>query len=163
MNLLRLQLASVENTAQEQRSEIESLRAQLSAATEARLRDTEDLARQISALEEQIHGNLASKTDDRWSQYASSLEEQLARAQSARDEAVAHALKQAALDAAASQTAEMYRQQAALAVATAARDARAAWKSVECTAESELEMVRSSREMLSVLLAGLDCNLQRCL
>lgn len=162
-NFLRLQLASVENTAQDQLSEIETLRAQLNAATEARLRDTEDLARQISVLEEQIHGNLVNKADDRLSQYAASLEEQLALAQTVRDEAVATALKQATLDAATSYTAAMRRQQAALDVAAAACDARAAWISVKCTAESELEMVRSSQEMLSVLLAGLDCSLQRCL
>lgn len=162
--LLRLQLASLENTAHERQTRIETLEAQLAAATEARLRDTEDLARQISALEEQIHGNLgAGRPDDRLAQYAAELEEQLAQAQVVRDGAVADALKQAALDAVASQAAALQCQQAKVDLAAAACDARAAWGAVRCTAEGELEMVRSNRETLAVLLAGLDHSLQQYL
>lgn len=164
MNLLRLQLASVENTAQERLSRIESLEIQLASATEARLRDTEELAGQISALEEQIVTNISSKADDdKWSQYAASLEKELAQARIMRDEAVADALKRAAVDAIASQTATLRRQQTTLEITTAACEAGAAWKTVQCTAESELEMVRSNREMLTVILAGLDHSLQQYL
>ena len=60
-----------------------------------------------------------------------------------------------AMDAVVSQTSSLQRQQAVWDLSVAATDAGAAWKEVRCCAEGELEMVRSSRETLSVLLAGL--------
>lgn len=160
--MLRLQLASVENMAHERLARIEALEAQLASATEARLRDAEELARQISVLEEQVHGNSAKpNADEKLSQYAASLEEQLAQAQLVRDEAVADALKQAALEAMASHMAALQKQQAVWDLSAAAGEAHSAWQAVKCTAEGELEMVRSSRETLSVLLAGLEQSLQQ--
>ncbi|GJE85898.1 hypothetical protein PsYK624_019770 [Phanerochaete sordida] len=159
--MLRLQLASVEIMAQERLARIAALEAQLAAATEARLRDAEELAQQISTLEEQVHGNLAKPEADKLARYAASLEEQLAQAQILRDEAVAEALKRAALDAVASQRATLQKQQAMWSVSAAACDAHSAWRAVKCTAEGELEAVRSSREVLNALLAGLSQSLQQ--
>lgn len=162
MTMLRLQLASMENMAYERKARIEALEAQLASATEARMRDAEDLARQISTLEEQVQENLAKPdADDKLSQYAASLEEQLAQAQAIRDEAVADALQRAALDAVALQAATLQKQQAMWDMSSTASEVRNAWQAVKCTAEGELEMVRSSRDMLTVLLAGLDHSLQQ--
>ena len=46
--------------------------------------------------------------------------------------------------------------QARAEVASAAKEARSAWFCVRETAESELELVRANRDMLGLLLAGLE-------
>jgi hypothetical protein len=159
--MLRLQLAALENTAQERLVRIESLEALLVSATEARLRDTEDLARQISTLEEQVHGSLSGKPDERAVEYAAELEEQLAQAQVVRDEAVADALKRAALEAVSSHATALQRQQAKWELSAAADDASGAWRAVGRDAECELDLIKSSQETLTVLLAALDNSLRQ--
>ncbi|EKM60781.1 uncharacterized protein PHACADRAFT_246908 [Phanerochaete carnosa HHB-10118-sp] len=162
VTMLRLQLASVEHMAQERLGRIQALEVQLASAAEARLHDAEELARQISTLEEQVHGNLAKPDpDEKLLLYAASLEDQLAQAQNVRDEAVADALEQAAYDAAASQTAVLQKQQAMWDLSSVACEAHSTWQAVKCTAEGELEIVRSGRGTLNVLLAGLNQSLQQ--
>ncbi|KAL6299648.1 hypothetical protein BKA93DRAFT_580690 [Sparassis latifolia] len=152
--LLRLQLASAESKAREQLAAIELLQSQLQSAKEARLRDAEELSRQMSQLEEQVHGNL--RVDDQRSEYIASLEGQLLHAEALRDQAVQQALAQMHASAQASTATALRAQQARWEVACSAWDAGAAWGAVRDTAEGELELVRANREMLAVLLAGLN-------
>lgn len=151
--MLRLQLASAEHMAIERLSRIEALEAQLQNAKEARLQDAEDLARQISVLEEEVQGHL--RPDDRLTQYAATLEEQLAHAQAAREQAVSEAVEQSRTQAEVCRTRALKVQQGKWEAVTAACDASASWRAVRDAAEGELELVRSNREMLTVLLAGL--------
>lgn len=159
VTMLRLQLAAAESSANEQQLQIEALEAQLNMAKEARLRDTEELAQQITFLEEQVRGSL--RPDEQLQQHAASLEEQLAHARAAQTQAVNEALKQAQVAAARAQQQSLRKQQARWYVSSAARDAGVAWSSAKCVAEGELEYVRSSQDVLGVLLAGLDRMLQQ--
>ncbi|TFK93526.1 hypothetical protein K466DRAFT_511425 [Polyporus arcularius HHB13444] len=159
LTLLRLQLAAAESRAQERLAQMQSLEEQLHAAKEARMRDAEALARQISELEQQVHGNLA--VEGQRSEQIAVLEEMLRESQVAQEKSVkdaAAAATRKAEDAlCASKAAALQAQQAQARseIASAARGAGAAWFCVRETAESELELVRSNREMLAVLLAGL--------
>ena len=162
MMQLRLQIASVENTNRLQTERIQSLESQLQSAKEARLQDASELARQISELEEQVVGNL--KAEEQRTEHIASLEDQLARNRVQSERAVAEASKKAVAQAAVSRNAALKALNAKWCLAAAAREANAGWRVVGDTAEGELEMIRASREMLNVLLAGLDqCQTQlRC-
>ncbi|KAI0662500.1 hypothetical protein C8Q70DRAFT_562995 [Cubamyces menziesii] len=156
VTLLRLQLAAAESRAQERLAQMQSLEQQLHAAKEARLRDAEDLAKQISQLEEQVHGNLL--VDNQRVEQISVLEEMLRDAQTAQDKSVKDAARRAeeAMSAARAAALQVRQVEVKATLALAAREAGAAWSTVRDTAESELDFVRANREMLSVLLAGLD-------
>ncbi|OCH88590.1 hypothetical protein OBBRIDRAFT_757851 [Obba rivulosa] len=148
VTLLRLQLAAAENRAREQVMQVELLQSELLNAKQARMRDAEELAKQISQLEEQVVGNL--RVDDQRSEYIGSLEDQLRHAQASAEHAAEEARAQAQRAATARE------QQGKWELTCAAREAGSAWSAVRDTAEGELEFVRANREMLAVLLTGLD-------
>ncbi|KAI0359038.1 hypothetical protein OH77DRAFT_1509755 [Trametes cingulata] len=163
VTLLRLQLAAAESRAQERLAQMQSLEEQLHAAKAARMRDAEELAKQISQLEEQVHGNLA--VDSQRAEQIAVLEEMLRDAQAAQDKSVKDASRKAeeALSASRAAALQVRQVQAKSAIALAARDAGAAWSTVRTTAEGELDFVRANREMLTLLLAGLDHSRQQLL
>lgn len=153
ITLMRLQLASLENVATERLTKIEYLEAQLQAAREARLRDTEDLANQISVLEEQVQESL--RPDEQLTQQVASLEEQLQHARSAQDQAVREALKRSEAEAKTSRANALQEQQTRWHASSAACKVASAWRTVHNTAEGELDLIRSNLETLAVLSAGL--------
>ncbi|CCM00334.1 uncharacterized protein FIBRA_02364 [Fibroporia radiculosa] len=161
MTLLRLQLASAETKARDRLAEIESLESQLQTAKAARLRDTEELAKQISQLEDQIHGNL--HVDNERMTYITSLEEQLHHAQAVREQAVQETLQQMHQRVRMTQEATLKAQQEKWQLMCHAQQAAEAWGGVHDTAEGELDLIRASKEMLAVLLAGLDHSHQQLL
>lgn len=154
MTMLKLQLASLENTAMERLVKIEYLESQLEAARDQRLRDAEELEKQVSELEEQLQATL--KPDEQLTQQVASLEEQLRHAQKAQKQAVEEALKKVQTETSASRATALREHHARWDAATLACDAKAAWMAVRDTAEGELELIRSNRETLAVLLAGLE-------
>ncbi|KAI0095290.1 hypothetical protein BDY19DRAFT_1052980 [Irpex rosettiformis] len=157
--MLKLQLAAAESAANEQRLRIEALESQLLSAKEARLRDTEELAHQVTVLEQQVQGSLRS--DEQVQMQLAALEERLAHAQVAQEQAVCEALKRAQWDAVRAQQEALKVHYLRWSVSTLACNAGAAWGTVKTAAESDLDYIRSSRQMLSVLLAGLDHTLQQ--
>ena len=152
--MLKLQLAAAESAANEQRLRIEALEAQLLSAKEARLRDTEELAHQVTVLEQQVQESL--RNDEQVQQQLGALEERLAYAQIAQEQAVCEALKKAQSDAVRSQQDALKVHYLRWSASTLACKASASWGTVQTMAASELDYIRSSRDMLSVLLAGLD-------
>ncbi|EPT04393.1 hypothetical protein FOMPIDRAFT_1040153 [Fomitopsis schrenkii] len=152
--LLRLQLASAETKARDRLAEIESLESQLQTAKAARLRDTEELAKQVSELEQQIHGNLY--VDAERMEYITSLEGQLRQAQTVREQAIQEALEQMQQRASVAHFSAMREQQLKLDTASCAGSAAEAWSAVRDVAEGELELVQANRDTLNVLLAGLE-------
>lgn len=159
VTLVRLQLAAAENRAQERLQQMQSLEEQLFAAKAARLRDAEELAKQIAELEQQVHGNLL--VESQRSEQIAVLEEMLRDAQSVQDKSIKDAARKAEDAVCASKAAVLQARQvqAKSEITLAARDAGTAWFRVRDTADSELELVRANREMLSLLLAGLDHSL----
>ncbi|KAI1797556.1 hypothetical protein LXA43DRAFT_981020 [Ganoderma leucocontextum] len=156
LTLLRLQLAAAESRAQERLAQMQSLEEQLHAAKEARMRDAQGLSRQMSELEEQVHGNLA--VESQRTEQIAVLEEMLRDAQAAQDKSVKDAARKVedALSASRAAALQVRQVQAKAETSSAVREARSAWYCVQETAESELELVRTNKEMLGLLLAGLD-------
>lgn len=157
--LLRLQLASAETKARDRLAEIESLESQLQTAKAARLRDTEELARQVSELEQQIHGNL--HVDVERMEYITSLEGQIRQAQTVREQAIQEALEQMQQRASVAHFTAMREQQLKLNTVSCAGSAAEAWSAVRDVADGELELVHANRDMLDVLLAGLNQSYQQ--
>ncbi|OJT13073.1 hypothetical protein TRAPUB_10386 [Trametes pubescens] len=156
LTLLRLQLAAAESRAQERLAQMQSLEEQLHAAKEARMRDAQELAGQISQLEEQVHGNLA--VDSQRGEQIAVLEEMLRDAQGAQDRVAKDATRRAeeAMATARAAALQVRQVQAKSMMAFAACEARASWRLVRDTAEGELDFVRANREMLTLLLVGLE-------
>ncbi|KAI0067957.1 hypothetical protein BV25DRAFT_895473 [Artomyces pyxidatus] len=156
--MLRLQLASMENTAKERLGQIQSLEHQLASAKELRLREADELAHQVTTLEEQMRCTLETRERTMVDQTATiaHLEQQLHWADVARDNAVKDAVCTASDDAMRLKAAAVDSENRRWQVACAAGAAASQWGSVRTAAEGELELLRSNRETLSVLLAGLD-------
>lgn len=154
--MLRLQLASMENIAKERLGRINALEEQLGAAKEARMREAADLAAQVSALEEQMHASLEYR--ERVSEERATLEEQLRGAAVTRESAVQEAVKRTTEDMARTRLRAEAAARRRCEITAAAHDAATSWMSVRDVAEGELDFVRSQRETLSFLLAGMEQN-----
>lgn len=154
VTMLRLQLAAMENTTTEKSMKIEYLESQLQTAKDARIRDAEELARQISELEAQVQASLLP--NEQLTEQVAALEEQLQHAQNAQEQAVQEALRQTEAQTQAAQTDVLRVRQARWEASAVACKASAAWNAVCETAEGELELVRANLETLAVLMAGLD-------
>jgi hypothetical protein len=152
--MLRLQLASMENIAKERLGRINALEEQLGTAKDARMREVADLAAQVSALEDQMHVSLENR--ERFSEERATLEEQLRGAAVAKESAVQQAVKRVTDDMARTRLRAEAAARRKCEIAAAAHDAATSWMSVRDVAEGELDFVRSQRETLSFLLAGLE-------
>jgi len=158
VTLLRLQLASAENVANERLKRLESLEEEIRLLKVTRERDLHELVQQVSTLETELRGNMEARERQIEEKTAciASMEDQLRHAHGFREEAVQAAVRKAQEIAQASHNATLqaYRQHWQL--AGIAGNVATAWISVQESAESELETVRSTRQMLSVLIFALD-------
>ncbi|KZT23849.1 hypothetical protein NEOLEDRAFT_519910 [Neolentinus lepideus HHB14362 ss-1] len=157
LTLLRLQLASAEQLAQERAARVEELESKLRAAQESRVREEEDLARQINQLEEQLRTSLVARerTNEEKEVYINTLHEQLSQVEAARDQAVQQAVVDTQVNAQAAYGAALSSHKQRWEMSNLATGIMSQWVNVIDVAEGELEFVRSSRETLSTLLAGL--------
>lgn len=158
VTLLRLQLASAENTAKERLHQLQSLEEQLHKAKESRAREASELAQQVSFLEEQTQSrvNATERTNEERSAYIASLEDQLRHAEAYRDQAIEEALGKSEARIRASQEMYMQQQHRKWELAFDARNIASNWEKIHSLAEDELHSIRADRELLAVLLAGLD-------
>ncbi|KII93694.1 hypothetical protein PLICRDRAFT_35914 [Plicaturopsis crispa FD-325 SS-3] len=157
VTLLRLQLASADNIARERLERLQSLEEQLHSSKEARIREVEELTKHVSFLQERVQSDVEARerSNEESLAYTASLEDQLRHTQAFRDQAVEAAVAQEREAARVQQQAALKREQLRVKAACLARGASAEWASVRDLAEGELDLVRSSRETLAVLLAGL--------
>ncbi|TFK57606.1 hypothetical protein OE88DRAFT_1651427 [Heliocybe sulcata] len=157
LTLLRLQLASAEQQAQERAARIGELESQLREAQELRVREEEAVARQMSQLEEQLRTSLSvrDKANEEKEAYINTLHEQLSQVEAAREQAVQEAVGETQASAKASYTAALSSHKKQCELISLATGITARWVNVVDVAEGELEFVRSSKETLSTLLAGL--------
>lgn len=157
VTLLRLQLASAENTAKERLYQLQSLEEQLHRSKDLRLRDADELSRQITHLEEQLHMAVGAreKVDEERSSYTASLEDQLRHAEAYRDQAIEAAIIEAEQRALASREAAMQATQAKWEFKFTAKCVSGQWNTIQEQAKDDLEAIRADRQTLSVLLAGL--------
>lgn len=158
VTLLRLQLASAENIASERLIELQSLEEQVHNLKAARVREAEELGKQVSYLEEQLRGSMEvrDRTEEERAAYTASLEDELKHAEALRDRAIESALAETRYNARLSHEAALKLEHQRWEVAWAARDAATQWASVRDLAEDELDLVRSNQDVLTVLLAEVD-------
>lgn len=157
VTLLRLQLASAENTAKERLCRLQSLEEQLHRSKDLRLRDADELSKQVSFLELQLHGNVDAreKANEERAAYTASLEDQLRHAEAFRDQAIEFAVARAEEQAQVSQEAAVKAAQSRWELASIAHCVSTSWKTIHSRAEDDLDSIRADKQMLSVLLAGL--------
>ncbi|KAA1468478.1 hypothetical protein DENSPDRAFT_869721 [Dentipellis sp. KUC8613] len=162
--MLRLQLASMENIAKERLGQIQSLEQKLMSSKDARLREADELARQVTTVEEQLRVSLESRdrASDEQLVRIRALEDQLGQATAMRDAAVQEAVQMAVEGTMQLKAAAVRVECEKWEMACAARAAAAEWATVKDLADGELELVRSNREMLNVLLAGLEGQRRLC-
>ena len=158
VTLLRLQLASVENTAKERLYQLQSMEQEIHNLKEARTRDAHELTNRVAYMEEQLRGNLEiqRRVEEERALYTAGLEDQLAQAQVLRDNAVEEAVWRSQESAKMAQAVALESQRQLSQVACLARVAGSQWGTVYGMTELELDGVRADRQVLSVLLAELD-------
>lgn len=179
VTLLKLQLASVENIAKERLAQVTKLEEQLHTLKERRKRDERELIMHVNELEERLRETLAQRDREKDRERAPSrlahansgsivdgpdihvecrelLDEHIRAAEEERDDAVSRAVS----DLAERERAERKRLQHGFEhshkLSLVAGDARHYWNNVREVADAELETVRSNRQTLAVLRAGLD-------
>jgi hypothetical protein len=158
VTLLRLQLASAENTAKERLSQLQSLEEQLYMSKESRLREADELAGHISFLEQQLHVNVEAreKVKEERAAYIASLEDQLRHTETFRDQATEAAVAKSMEQARTEHAAVLHTERRKLELSGVVRGAVSEWNSVRDLAEDELDSIKADRHTLTVLLAGLD-------
>lgn len=158
VTLLRLQLASAENTAKERLFQLQAMEEELHNLKEARRQDAEDLATQVSRLEDQMRGSLDARerSEEERIAYTASLEDQLRHAHTFREQAIEDAVTQIRESSLAERDVTLRSQQGMLEAACSARVAATQWNLVHDLADSELDLVKADRELLQVLLSELE-------
>ncbi|KAF7975777.1 hypothetical protein HWV62_8589 [Athelia sp. TMB] len=158
VTLLRLQLASAENTARERLERLRSLEEQLHRSKDLRLRDADELSKQVTCLEEQLHGAVSSRerAAEERAAYTASLEDQLRHAEAYRDQAIEAAVAKVEEQALASRKAAMNAARARWEFSSDIKCLSGQWNSIHGQAKDDLEAIRADRQTLSVLLAGLE-------
>jgi hypothetical protein len=165
VTLLRLQLASAENTAKERLYQLQSLEEQLHTSKESRLREANELANHVFNLEQQLRGavDAREKANEERAAYTASLEDRLRHAEAFGDQAIEVAVANAKEQAQLSLTVALQTERRKWELSCVARQVTAEWNTVHTLAEDELESIKADRRTLTVLLAELDrCQRQMC-
>ncbi|KAL4069406.1 hypothetical protein J3A83DRAFT_4401405 [Scleroderma citrinum] len=156
--LLRLQVAQVEKTACERLSLVHELEEQLHSLRQSRMKETEELAKQISFLEDQLHASVQSRErmDEERAVLTVSLQNELRRSEVYREQVAQEAFVKGQEAARASLDAMLDSLQKSWQASSAAREASFLWSSVKDQAEDDKRNLQASREVLRVFLAMLD-------
>jgi hypothetical protein len=158
VTLLRLQVASAENTAKERLVRLQELEEQLHAAKRSRVQETEELAKQVSFLEQQLRISVEARErlDEERSAFTTSLQDQLCHAEASSEQASNAAFARGKEEAGASWADLLNQKQQKWEVCSLAREIKVEWGSVKEQVEVEQEFLQASRETLKVFLALLD-------
>ncbi|KAF9243829.1 hypothetical protein BU15DRAFT_86260 [Melanogaster broomeanus] len=158
VTLLRLQVAQAENIAKERLARLQELEEQLHAVKQSRIREADELAKQISVLEEQLHTSVEvrERMDEERAAFTASLRGELRHAEARSEKAAEAAFKRGQEEARSSWAAMLANVHRSWEVSCAAKDASFLWSSVRDQAEDERSTLRASRQTLNVFLAVLD-------
>lgn len=180
VTLLKLQLASVENIAKERLSQIQKMEEQMHILKERRKKDERELLTHVNDLEERLREALVQRDREKDRDRAASrmahanneyfsvdspdvhaecrelLDEHIRAAEEERDDAVSKAVSEIAERERAERKKLHDGYERCHILSQVASDTQHLWNNVREVADAELETVRSNRETLAVLLAGLD-------
>ncbi|KAJ8596780.1 hypothetical protein M405DRAFT_756964 [Rhizopogon salebrosus TDB-379] len=158
VTLLRLQVASAENMAKERLTRLLELEELLHTATQSRIQETEELAKQVSFLEKQLHISVGARerVDEERAAFTASLQDRLRHAEARGEQAVEAAFARGQEKATASLASVLKHNQNQWEVCSLASEIKGEWASVKEQAKVEQDFLRASRETLKVFLAVLD-------
>jgi hypothetical protein len=160
VTLLRLQIAQAESIAKERLSRLQELEEQLYAAKQYRIRETEELAGQISVLEQQLRTSVDTRErmDEERAAFTVSLQDELRQAEARCDQAAQAGFERGQQAARFSWDAMFANAHKRWEASCIAKEAACLWSSVKDQADDERNNIRSTREVLNVFMAVLDHN-----
>jgi len=151
VDLLKMQLAFAEGQRSERDARIEYLESQLVSSREAREREASELSTQVSDLEEQLKellGDRERETGRRIDELEARLQDKDVEWECEIAAAVSRVEAQSVTDRERLLSIERRKWRV--------RSATMAWECAKETACNELELIRSNRRFVEVILAGLD-------
>lgn len=160
VTLLRLQVAQVEAIAKERLSRLQELEEQLHTAKQCRIRETEELAKQISVLEQQLHTSVETRErmDEERAAFTASLQDELKQAETRCDQIAQAGFERGQQAARVSWDAMLVNLHRNWEASCTAKEAACSWSSVKDQAYEERNNIQSAREMLNLFMAVLDHN-----
>ena len=163
ITLLRLQVAQAETIAKERLSRLQELEEQLYAAKQCRIRETEELARQISVLEQQLHTSVETRErmDDERAAFTASLQDELKKAETRCDQVAQAGFERGQQAARLSWDAMLANVHRNWEASLIAKETVCLWSSIKDQADDERNNIQSAREVLNVLMAVLDHDQER--
>ena len=163
ITLLRLQIAQAETIAKERLSRLQELEEQLYAAKHSRIREAEELAGQISVLEQQLRTNVETRErmDDERAAFTASLQDELRQAEARCDQVAQAGFERGQEAARLSWDAILSNVHKSWEASCVAKEAACSWSSVKDQADDESHNIQSAREVLNTFMAVLDHNQER--
>lgn len=163
ITLLRLQIAQAETIAKDRLSRLQELEEQLYAAKQYRIRETEELARQISVLEHQLHTSVETRErmDEERATFTASLQDELRQAEARCDQVAQAGFERGQQAARVSWDAMLANTHRNWKASCVAKEAACLWSSVKDQADDEKNNMQSAREVLNVFMTVLDHNQER--
>lgn len=163
ITLLRLQIAQAETIGKERLLRLQELEEQLYAAKQYRIRETEELARQISVLEQQLRTSVETRErmDEERAAFTVSLQDELRQAEARCDQVAQAGFARGQQAARLSWDATLANVQKSWEAACVAKEAACIWSSVKDQAGDERNNIQSARQVLNVFMAVLDHNQER--
>ncbi|KAJ7655250.1 hypothetical protein DFH06DRAFT_1202037 [Mycena polygramma] len=158
VTLLRLQLVSAESIAKDRLYQMQSMEEEIHNLKQARLRDAEELEKQVVHLENELRGSLEvrERSEEDRTAHIASLEDQLRHAEVFHEQSIGDVVAQTREDAEAETAAALRLQHAKTSALWSARVVGQQWAFVRDFAESELDTIKGDREVLSALLSDLE-------
>ncbi|KAF8559376.1 hypothetical protein OG21DRAFT_1503280 [Imleria badia] len=163
ITLLRLQIAQAESIAKERLSRLQELEEQLYAAKQYRIRETEELAGQISVLEQQLRTSVETRDrmDEERAAFTVSLQDELKQAEAQTEQAAQTGFERGQRAARSSWDAMLANVHTSWEALCVAKEAACLWSSVKDQADDERGNIQSARQVLNVFMAVLDHNQER--
>jgi hypothetical protein len=155
--LLRLQLASVEQTAKDRLNRLQALEVEMDELKKARHFEAEQLGAQVAALEMQVRSKLQTsmRADEENAVRISTLEERLKQSNAERRDEVAKVAAQTKREATAKQD-KLKATVRAWQVLNASQGVASTWCSAKVMCQDQLSAVKMDRQVVEVLLQQLD-------
>lgn len=156
--MLRLQLAQQEHMAKERLDRIQSLEKQLHNEREAHEKSARELAQQVTEVEAALRAHMEAterRMAERDAQIAT-LQGQLKQSSRSKKNELEQAVEQTRVKAATTYSNNLQMIHTKWEAAGAGQQAAGSWSAVASLFGGHLELVKTNREVLAVLLSGLD-------
>ncbi|KAF9458346.1 hypothetical protein BDZ94DRAFT_1201291 [Collybia nuda] len=158
VTLLRLQLASAEQTAKARLEQMQIMEEEIHNLKESRTHEARELTKQVAFMEDQIRVSIDNReqADEERGAYTASLENEVRQVQALRDHAIQEAVAESRECARRERNTALASQRGCWAVICSSYVASSEWASVSQLSQMELETIQGDRQILTILLAELN-------